>query len=168
MLGHKPNASSSMRWAAPNIAACCYIEKDRIIRIELSLSPSGFLCDIFGGDDPLRTSLLQWFANYAKGMHIPFPAQFPPTSPFRAAVLQAIAAIPFGQTASYGDIARAIGKPKAVRAVGTACGANPLTLFIPCHRVIASDGSIGGFSLDLEIKRRLLAFEAQPGIILLL
>jgi len=68
-----------------------------------------------------------------------------------------------GRTKSYGEIARAIGKPKAVRAVGGACGANPIPVLVPCHRVLAAHGKIGGFSSGLAWKRELLKRE---GIIL--
>ena len=82
-------------------------------------------------------------------------------------VLEAVAGIPFGSTASYGDIARRVGAPRAARAVGGAVGRNPIGLLIPCHRVIASDGTIGGYGGDawgsredrLEIKRALLRHE---------
>lgn len=67
--------------------------------------------------------------------------------------------IQFGQTRSYGEIAGAIGKPKAVRAVGGACGANPIPVLVPCHRVLAANKKIGGFSSGLDWKRMLLARE---------
>jgi O-6-methylguanine DNA methyltransferase len=66
---------------------------------------------------------------------------------------------PCGETRSYGEIAQAIRKPKAVRAVGGACGANPIPLLIPCHRVLAANRKIGGFSGGLEWKHKLLAIE---------
>jgi O-6-methylguanine DNA methyltransferase len=82
-------------------------------------------------------------------------------------VLEAVATIPWGTTASYGEIARQVGAPRAARAVGGAVGRNPVSLLIPCHRVIASDGSIGGYGGDgwgsredrLAIKRDLLRRE---------
>lgn len=80
-------------------------------------------------------------------------------TPFQRKVWLQIARIPRGQTRSYAWLARAIGKPKAYRAVAKACGANPLPIVIPCHRVIASDGSIGGFSGGIETKRKLLESE---------
>jgi methylated-DNA-[protein]-cysteine S-methyltransferase len=67
--------------------------------------------------------------------------------------------IPFGETISYGDQARKVGKPTAYRAVGSANGKNPIPIIVPCHRVLASDGSLGGYSLGLSMKRRLLALE---------
>ena len=73
----------------------------------------------------------------------------------------AIAKVPYGTTISYTDLAEHIGFPRAVRAVASACGANPVPLAIPCHRIIAKDGSLGGFSLGgLEVKQTLLALEA--------
>ena len=82
---------------------------------------------------------------------------------FQQHVWGALREICSGKTRSYGEIARAIGKPKAVRAVGGACGANPIPVFVPCHRVLAADQKIGGFSSGLDWKRRLLARE---GIVL--
>jgi O-6-methylguanine DNA methyltransferase len=80
-------------------------------------------------------------------------------SPFRRRVLLAVGKIPYGNTASYGDIARWVGSPGGARAVGQAVGANPIPLIIPCHRVIASDGTLGGFGLGFPMKRRLLDLE---------
>ena len=78
---------------------------------------------------------------------------------FQKSVWRALRKIRRGQTKSYGEIARAIGKPKAVRAVGSACGANQIPVLVPCHRVLAANGKIGGFSGGLDWKRKLLARE---------
>lgn len=80
------------------------------------------------------------------------------STPFQQAVWDALEKIPRGQTRTYGEIAAAIGRPKAVRAVGTACGANPLPVFIPCHRVTAKNG-LGGFGSGLPWKVLLLKSE---------
>ncbi|WP_018752688.1 methylated-DNA--[protein]-cysteine S-methyltransferase [Paenibacillus sanguinis] len=80
-------------------------------------------------------------------------------TPFQLAVWQALRAIPYGQTRSYADIAEGIGKPAAVRAVGTAIGANPVLMAIPCHRVIGKNGSLTGYRGGLEMKKRLLELE---------
>lgn len=80
---------------------------------------------------------------------------------FQEAVWQELRKIPEGETRSYADIAAAIGKPKAVRAVGSANGANHVAVLIPCHRVVRSDGTMGGYAYGLEIKGRLLEKEAQ-------
>ena len=80
---------------------------------------------------------------------------------FQRKVWKALQHIPQGSTASYSEIARKIKSPGAARAVGTACGANPIPLFIPCHRVIGSNGSLCGFGGGLPIKKHLLALEAS-------
>jgi AraC family transcriptional regulator of adaptative response/methylated-DNA-[protein]-cysteine methyltransferase len=80
-------------------------------------------------------------------------------SAFQAKVYAELRNIPRGETRSYGDVARAIGRPRAMRAVGNACGTNPVPLVIPCHRVIAGDGSIGGYGGGVERKRKLLRME---------
>jgi O-6-methylguanine DNA methyltransferase len=91
------------------------------------------------------------------------PGKLPPLdlagTEFQKSVWRALRKIRSGQTKSYGEIARAIGKPTAVRAVGGACGANPIPVLIPCHRVLAANRKIGGFSGGLNWKRTLLARE---------
>jgi methylated-DNA-[protein]-cysteine S-methyltransferase len=80
---------------------------------------------------------------------------------FQIAVWRALQTIPYGETWSYAELARRIGRPSAVRAVGAANGANPLPIVVPCHRVIGSSGSLVGFGGGLETKRRLLALEGR-------
>jgi O-6-methylguanine DNA methyltransferase len=80
-------------------------------------------------------------------------------TPFQRAVWKSVLAIPYGQTRSYLSVAKSVRRAKAVRAVGAANGANPVPLVVPCHRVIASDGSLGGYGGGLDTKRRLLAME---------
>lgn len=78
---------------------------------------------------------------------------------FQQEVWQALLRIPAGRTCSYGELARSIGKPAAVRAVGAANGANPVAIIVPCHRVIGADGSLHGYGGGLELKQQLLALE---------
>jgi O-6-methylguanine DNA methyltransferase len=78
---------------------------------------------------------------------------------FERAVYAEMSAIPYGRTRSYAELATALGRPRASRAVGGASAANPLSLVIPCHRVIASDGRLGGYGGGLDLKARLLAME---------
>jgi len=78
---------------------------------------------------------------------------------FQKSVWRQLLKISPGQTKSYGEIAKAIGKPKAVRAVGGACGANPIPVLVPCHRILAANKRLGGFSGGLDWKRKLLAGE---------
>jgi methylated-DNA-[protein]-cysteine S-methyltransferase len=92
----------------------------------------------------------------------------PQGTPFQLRVWQELRRIPWGQTISYGELARRVGNPKAARAVGQANAVNPIPLIIPCHRVIAADGSLGGYSSGLERKRWLLHHEGVrfqvPGV----
>lgn len=91
----------------------------------------------------------------------PPPFQWPAASPFTLRVWKALTEIPAGGTLRYGELATRVRRPGGARAVGRACGANPLPLFIPCHRVLPADGSLGGFSSGLPWKRLLLDREAQ-------
>ena len=94
------------------------------------------------------------------------PKVFPPLdfsggTPFQQRVWQALRAIPLGETRSYGELAHAVGAARAARAVGAACGANPVPLLVPCHRVLAANGKLGGFSGGPEWKPRLLRREGS-------
>ena len=101
--------------------------------------------------------------DYFEGKRARFPIEIDLSSvpPFYRSVLEACRRIPYGQTASYADLARAVGKPNAARAVGGAMARNPLPLVVPCHRVLRADGSIGGFSSahGVDEKIRLLRLE---------
>ena len=100
--------------------------------------------------------LREYFAGERKAFALPLA---PAGTEFQKKVWAALRDIPWGETRSYGDIARAIGKPTACPAVGMANGRNPLPVFIPCHRVIGTNGSITGYSGGLEKKRFLLRLE---------
>jgi methylated-DNA-[protein]-cysteine S-methyltransferase len=82
-------------------------------------------------------------------------------TPFQRRVWQALLAVRFGETISYGELARRVGAPRAVRAVGAAVGRNPISVIVPCHRIIGSDGSLTGYAGGLERKRRLLRLEGS-------
>jgi O-6-methylguanine DNA methyltransferase len=98
----------------------------------------------------------EYFAGGRREFDLPLA---PVGTDFQLRVWHALREIPFGAVRNYGDIARAIGQPGASRAVGQANGANPLPIVIPCHRVLASDGSIGGYSCGIDVKHKLLALE---------
>jgi methylated-DNA-[protein]-cysteine S-methyltransferase len=99
---------------------------------------------------------------YFSGRDVPFVVPLAPVgTPFQREVWTALRDIPFGATASYAEIARRIGRPRAVRAVGAANARNPIAIFVPCHRVIGADGSLTGYAGGLERKRALLALEAR-------
>lgn len=82
-------------------------------------------------------------------------------TPFQRRVYEELLAIPYGETRTYGELARAIGQPNAVRAVGAANGANPIALVVPCHRVVASGGKLGGYGGGQALKKQLLAMERR-------
>ena len=88
-----------------------------------------------------------------------YPLDLTAATPFQQKVWAVLRGIPHGATQGYQEVARTIGMPRAARAVGQAVGANPIPLLIPCHRVVASDGSLGGFAWGLTWKRRLLQVE---------
>lgn len=83
----------------------------------------------------------------------------PVGTPFQKAVWDELRRIPRGRTITYGELARRLGNPKSVRAAAQACGANPILMLVPCHRVIGADGSLTGFAAGLERKRELLRRE---------
>lgn len=87
------------------------------------------------------------------------PLDVPAGTALQRQVWQALRSIPAGQTCSYTDLARMVGRPRSVRAVATACGANPLAVLVPCHRVLRSDGGLGGYRWGLQRKRQLLIQE---------
>lgn len=105
---------------------------------------------------PYTAELVEYFRGERHRFTVPFDLQ---GTPFQQAVWQSLCAIPFGQTRSYSDIAESIRKPAAVRAVGTAIGANPLLVTVPCHRVIGKNGALTGYRGGLEMKTRLLELE---------
>lgn len=82
-------------------------------------------------------------------------------TPFQKSVWESLRNIPRGETRTYGEVAEAIGHPRAARAVGAACGINPVSLLVPCHRVVASGGSLGGYGWGLERKQALLDLERE-------
>jgi methylated-DNA-[protein]-cysteine S-methyltransferase len=108
-------------------------------------------------------------SEYFEGRRTRFDLTYAPVgTPFQQKIWALLLAIPFGQTRSYGDLARAAGSPSAARAVGAANGANPICVFIPCHRVIGANGTLTGFAFGEDCKRRLLALEGAwelPGLV---
>lgn len=153
-----------------NIGAQFYIQDEIIRCINLELlnfkNMSGLFWEISGPcPKPLEELICQWMENYARkkvddSVGLPME-QYLPT--FAYETLLQIIRIPFGKTVSYQELARSVGKPNGQRAVGNVCAINPFPLVIPCHRVIAKSGRLGGYSSGVEIKRHLLEFEAALG-----
>lgn len=111
------------------------------------------------GDPLLRDAarqLREYFAGRRERFDLPLA---PEGTAFQKSVWLAIAKVPSGRTTSYGELARRIGRPSSVRAVGAAVGRNPVSVVVPCHRIVGSDGSLTGYAGGLERKRALLALE---------
>ena len=112
-------------------------------------------------DEPFREAMRQLDAYFAGELtEFSLPLE-PAGTAFQRSVWAALCDIPYGETISYGELARRIGKPQAVRAVGAANGQNPLAIVVPCHRVIGSDGKLTGYGGGLETKEALLALERK-------
>jgi methylated-DNA-[protein]-cysteine S-methyltransferase len=103
-----------------------------------------------------RRQLTEYFAAERTTFDLPLRAA---GAPFQLRVWEALLRIPYGETASYGELARELGHPTAARAVGAANGRNPIAIVVPCHRVIGSNGSLTGYAGGLECKRALLDLE---------
>ena len=107
--------------------------------------------------DAAQAQLAEYFAGQRRAFELPLDP--PATTDFRAAVHAQLAEIGYGETVTYRDVAKLLGRPGATQAVGSACGANPLLIVRPCHRVLRSDGGLGGYAGGLEAKRFLLTLE---------
>ena len=112
-------------------------------------------------DHPIMETLVRELDRYFRGELESFSVPPDPDggTPFQRKVWKQLIAIPYGRTASYSDIAAAVGNPKAARAVGSANGNNGIPILIPCHRVIKADGGIGGYASGTPIKKALLKLE---------
>ena len=107
--------------------------------------------------------LKEYFAGKRRSFELPLR---PEGTPFQIKVWAELGRVPYGETISYGELARRVGNPNAMRAVGAANGANPLPIVIPCHRVIGANGKMVGYAAGLPIKQRLLAIEAEHSSLL--
>lgn len=112
------------------------------------------------GETPLTLQAAAELEEYFSGKRKEFTVPLSPHgTQFQQAVWEALRAIPCGETRTYGEIAAAVGRPRAARAVGMANRHNPLLIFTPCHRVVGKGGALTGFACGLEVKRRLLELE---------
>jgi len=134
-----PNASFEEfdRWAKKRLPGYNLVEEKEII-------------------EPYSVELVDYLEGRLKNFTLPMDLQ---GTQFQQSVWQALRKLQYGQTVSYTDIAERIGKPKSVRAVATAIGANPVLILVPCHRVVAKNGKLGGFRAGLEMKKELLKLE---------
>ena len=111
--------------------------------------------------EPYRTELEEYFGGKRKAFTVSLDLSSV-RSPFQITVLHKLFALPFGRVLSYGELAERSGFPGAARAVGTTMASNPLAVVIPCHRVVAAGGGLGGYSGGLSMKKKLLAHEGVP------
>lgn len=133
------------------------IEEETINRISFCELPLNNLVEDAFEQEVIR-QLDAYFAGKSQEFDLPF---FATGTAFQLMVWEELLRIPYGQTISYREMAELIGKPKAARAVGNALGANPISILIPCHRVITSAGKLGGFGGGLPVKTYLLALEKR-------
>jgi|SRR5215469_3798530 len=154
-------------WRTTDGPALCLVAGESGLRAILFLDESvassdSVSCRLGARDDdhPLLVEaigqLRAYFAGSLREFHLPLEMQ---GTDFQRQVWTRLCEIPYGQTCSYRDLAVAIGKPQAVRAVGAANGANPLPIVVPCHRVIGSNGSLTGYGGGMALKKRLLDLE---------
>jgi len=149
-------------------------------KLRLVASEKGLVSILWENDDPKRVRLSElvksetngvlvqterqlgeYFAGKRKSFTVPIDLR---GTPFQRNVWEALLAIPFGKTTSYGELARQLGNPQAARAVGAATGKNPVSIVVPCHRVLGAAGKLTGFAGGLDAKMRLLALEQRkPG-----
>ena len=165
---NQPTPIKTMRLSTPVGELMLCADDDGLTHLVLPgaarpLQPAGAEADDGGQDIAIHHHLLaaatqldEYFAGERTSFEL---ALDPQGTPFQRSVWFALADIPYGKTISYAELARRVGSPKAFRAVGQANGKNPLAIILPCHRVIASGGGIGGYGGGLPMKRELLALE---------
>lgn len=150
------------KYESPIGAVLAASDEKGIITIGLAEKERDFLSRLQGPVErpALFSSLFRQFDEYFRGRPIEFKVALSLNgSEFDRSVWKALQRIRWGRVKSYGEIAASVGKPNAARAVGGACGRNPVPLIIPCHRVLASNGKMGGFSCGIEVKKKLLGLE---------
>lgn len=146
-------------------------------KLKLAASDTALLAILWENDSPRRVRLTEVVANdrhpvlveterqlreYFSGKRKAFSINLDLRGTrFQKSVWEALLAIPFGETRSYGQLAKQLGNPRATRAVGAANGRNPVSIIVPCHRVIGSSGKLTGFAGGLDVKARLLSLEKQ-------
>lgn len=146
-------------------------------QLKLVVSAKGLVAILWENDSPRRVQLKdlsedvnhpvllkaegqlsEYFTGKRKSFSLPLDMR---GTPFQNSVWEALLAIPFGETRSYGELAKQLGNPRATRAVGAANGRNPISIVVPCHRVIGSSGKLTGFAGGLDVKARLLELESR-------
>ena len=155
------DAPTPARWArtvdAPFGRLRVVATRDAVVELDL---PERLGAPVPDGDGPLLAEAIAQLTAYFAGALRTFDLPLAPVgTPFQQLAWRALCEIPYGETRSYGDQARAIGRPAASRAVGAANGKNPIAIIVPCHRVIGADGALTGYGGGLARKQKLLDLE---------
>lgn len=150
-------------WVAATTSGVCTVQFSEHTPFEIeellrAQQPEAWIVREKSALSKIITELREYFQRRRERFSIPIDWRFVPEG-FKRQALQMASKIPYGQVYTYGELAERLGNPKAVRAVGQALGANPVPIIVPCHRVIAAGGKLGGFSAGPKIKRRLLELE---------
>jgi len=135
-------------------------ERNEAVMAELAERVSPRILDAPERTDAVRRELEDYFAGRRHGFET--PVDWSLVRGFASGVLQATARVPFGEVATYAEVAAAAGSPRAYRAAGNALGANPIPIVVPCHRIVHAGGGLGGYTGGLERKRYLLGLEGAP------
>jgi O-6-methylguanine DNA methyltransferase len=159
-----PDGQFIARYSAKGLAELKFPSREALVAPKRS---EGGLVTANRKSGQIPTQILRWHRTVEAGLKSSLAGRKPKNLPpldlagteFQKRVWNALRKVSTGKTESYGEIARAVGKPRAIRAVGGACGANPVPIFVPCHRVLAANKKLGGFSGGLDWKRSLLARE---------
>jgi methylated-DNA-[protein]-cysteine S-methyltransferase len=159
-MNHTPHRWGTIETRFATFAA--WVDEDgRLVRFNLSARGAAAVDRSAIHDERAIAAVRREVEEYCAGERTEFTLTLAPQgSDFQRAVWEALCAIPYGETRSYGEVARAIGQPDAARGVGAANAANPIALIVPCHRVIGADGSLTGYGGGLPMKQALLAHEA--------
>lgn len=160
------NMNSTQWMMKSKLGPIYFVASDAGLQVVLFDKQNAPIAKSLRGDQPAIKILAkavrqmeEYLGGYRK--HFDLPLDIAGTT-FQMKVWKELLKIPYGKTCSYTDLAKKIKNDKAVRAVGTANGRNPLCIIVPCHRVIAADGSLGGYSAGLDIKSKLLELEQEP------
>jgi methylated-DNA-[protein]-cysteine S-methyltransferase len=134
--------------------------QEQIQHVTLKEHPEGLAFEINNeASKKLVKEILRFFESYVVGKNVPLLSfEWGQITPFTRSVLHQLAGVSFGKTETYAQIAKKVGSPQGARAVGGACGRNPFPFFIPCHRIVGTQG-LGGFSAGLIFKENLINFE---------
>lgn len=152
LIGHRLRLS-----AEGDVLTACRWTDENILASELSDSDEAVSSII----EKTKLQLKEYTEGKRRDFDLPIR---PEGTEFRIKVWEELRRIPYGETITYGELARRVGNPKAYRAVANACGANPIPIIIPCHRVVASRGKTGGYTGGLDIKLTLLGIEKQNAV----